>query len=240
MGYGDLHLPDQVPANQYVTFKGGKASASRGIGLTIDQGLELFEPDALRFALAAALPEQADTEISVEEIGRRINEELVATYGNLVNRVLSMVHKNGNGTVPQPGPFDADDQALLDTIDAALVTAAGHFDAIELRAALRDAMGAAQAVNAYLNAHEPWKTVKVDPERGLTQLFVALAAINGVRVAFAPFLPFTAARLDEILGVPDGWERVELVPGTPIARPEPLFAKIDLDELAARNEVASP
>ncbi len=240
MGYGDLHLPDNVAANQYVTFKGGKASASRGIGLTIEEGLELFEPDALRFALAAALPEQADTEISVEEIGRRINEELVATYGNLVNRVLSMVHANGKGAVPRPGPFEAADQELLDTIDAALVTAADHFDAVELRAALRDAMGAAQAVNTYLNAHEPWKVVKVDPERGLTQLFVALAAINGVRVAFAPFLPFTAARLDAILGVPDGWRRVELVPGTPIAKPQPLFTKLDLEELAARGEVPTP
>ena len=89
---GELHLPDNIPANQYVTFKGGKASASRGIGLTIEQGLELFQPDALRYALAAAFPEQADTEISVEQIAARINEELVATWGNLVNRVLSMVH----------------------------------------------------------------------------------------------------------------------------------------------------
>ena len=80
---GALHLPDDIPANQYVTFKGGKASASRGIGLTIGEGLERFQPDALRYALAAAFPEQADTEISEEQIGARINEELVATWGNL-------------------------------------------------------------------------------------------------------------------------------------------------------------
>ncbi len=232
MGAGNLHLPDNVPANQYVTFKGGKASASRGIGLTIEEGLDLFEPDALRFALAAALPEQSDTEISVEEIARRINEELVATYGNLVNRVLSMVHKNGEGAVPTPGAFTNDDQALLASVDAALSDAAAHFDAVELRAALRDGMAAAQAVNAYLNAKEPWKTVKSDREQGLTELFVALAAINGVRVAMSPFVPFTSAKLDALLGIPDGWQRVELVPGTPIPKPEPLFAKIDLDALA--------
>ncbi len=233
MGAGNLHLPDNVPANQYVTFKGGKASASRGIGLTIEQGLELFEPDALRFALAAALPEQSDTEISVEEIARRINEELVATYGNLVNRVLSMVHKNGDGAVPTPGVFTDDDHALLASVDDALVNAAAHFDAVELRAALRDGMAAAQAVNAYLNAREPWKTVKVDRERGLTELFVALAAINGVRVALSPFLPFTSSKLDALLGAPDGWQRVELKPGTSIPKPEPLFLKIDLDALEA-------
>ncbi len=236
MGAGNLHLPDNVPANQYVTFKGGKASASRGIGLTIEQGLDLFEPDALRFALAAALPEQSDTEISVEEIARRINEELVATYGNLVNRVLSMVHKNGEGAVPTPGEFTDDDHALLASVDAALDAAADHFDAVELRAALRDGMAAAQAVNGYLNAKEPWKTVKADRERGLTELFVALAAINGVRVALSPFLPFTSEKLDALLGQPDGWKRVELVPGTPIPKPIPLFAKVDLTEVEPETE----
>ncbi len=238
MGYGDLHLPDNVPANQYVTFKGGKASASRGIGLTIEQGLDLFEPDALRFALAAALPEQSDTEISVDEIGRRINEELVATWGNLVNRVWSMIHKNGNGAVPTPGEFTDADHALLATVDASLDKAADFFDAVELRAALREAMAAAQAVNAYLNATEPWKTVKADPERGLTQLFVALAAINGVRVGLSPFLPFTCARLDAALGAPVGWARVPLEPGTPISPPVPLFTKIDPAVLDAEGPVA--
>lgn len=230
LGYGGLHLPDNVPANQYVTFKGGKASASRGIGLTVAEGLAAFQPDALRFALAAALPEQADTEISADEIGRRINEELVATWGNLVNRVLSMIHRNGEGHVPEPGEFTEQDDALLTEVDAALERAAARFDAVELRAALREAMGAAQTVNAYLNAAEPWKTVKVDRERGLTQLFVALAAINGVRVAFAPFLPFSTDALNEILGPIDSWARVPLAPGTPIPAPTPLFAKVELSD----------
>jgi methionyl-tRNA synthetase len=94
MGYGGLNLPTNVPANQYVTFKGGKASASRGIGVTIGEALDRWQPDAIRFALAASLPEQSDTEISEDEIARRVNDELVATWGNLVNRVLSMTNKN--------------------------------------------------------------------------------------------------------------------------------------------------
>ncbi len=229
MGYGGLNLPTNVPANQYVTFKGGKASASRGIGMTIQDALDRFEPDSLRYALAASFPEQSDTEISEEEIARRVNEELVATWGNLVNRVLSMTHKNCDAQVLEPGPLTAEDEALLAGVDTALSDAAQHFDDAELRAALRTAMTAAQSVNTYLNATEPWKVIKVDLERGRTMLHVALSAINGVRVLFAPFLPFTSAQLSDVLGPIEAWERAPLRTGTPIAKPAPLFKKIELD-----------
>jgi methionyl-tRNA synthetase len=231
IGGHELHLPDNVPANQYVTFKGGKASASRGIGLTIEEGLDCFEPDSLRYALAANFPEQADTEISIEEIARRVNEELVATWGNLVNRVLSMIHNTCDAQIPEPGPLEPADQDLLDTIDAMLTTTAAHFDQVELRAALRAAMDGAQAANQYLNATEPWKLAKSDPERGRTVLFVALSAINGVKVALSPYLPFSSSVLDELLGHPTGWARDELLLGTAIPKPVPLFAKVDLDQM---------
>ncbi len=224
------HLPDNVPANQYVTFKGGKASASRGIGLTIEEGLDRFEPDALRYALAAAFPEQADTEISEDQIARRINDELVATWGNLVNRVLSMMYKTCDGAIPAPGELEPEDQELLATVDALLEKSAGHFEAVELRAALRSAMDGAQAANQYLNATEPWKLAKTDPDRAKTVLFVALSAINGVRVGLMPYLPFTSERLNEVLGVPSGWRRDELEVGRAIAKPQPLFAKVEITE----------
>jgi methionyl-tRNA synthetase len=230
MAYGGLELPTNVPANQYVTFKGGKASASRGIGLTIQEALDRFQPDAIRFALAAAFPEQADTEISEEEIARRVNEELVATWGNLVNRVLSMLHKNC-GQIPPAADRTDDDRLLLDSIDAALLAAGAQIEAVELRGALRSAMTAAQSVNAYLNATEPWRLMKTDAERGVGVLQVALSAINGVRVMFSPFLPFTCAQLDEILGVPSGWARDELTTGAPIAKPTPLFQKVEIGEV---------
>ncbi|MFT7599539.1 MAG: methionyl-tRNA synthetase [Acidimicrobiales bacterium] len=230
MAYGGLNLPTNVPANQYVTFKGGKASASRGIGLTIQEGLDTFQPDAIRYALAASFPEQSDTEISVEEIARRVNEELVATWGNLVNRVLSMTHKNCDGQIPQAGERTDDDLALLATIDDAFDQSAGHFRAVELRAALRTAMASAQAVNTYLNATEPWRLMKTDAERGVDVLQVALSAINGVRVLFAPFLPFSCADLDGILGATSGWHRSELETGRAIDKPTPLYRKIDLEQ----------
>lgn len=224
-----LHLPDDIPANQYVTFKGGKASASRGIGLTIAEGLDLFQSDALRYALAANFPEQSDTDISEDEIVRRINEELVATWGNLVNRVLSMVHRTCDAEIPEPGEFTAEDRELLSTIDDLLVAAGEQFERVELRAALRTAMDGAQAANQYLNSTEPWRLAKTDPERARTVLFVALSAINGARVMFSPYLPFSAAALDDILGVPSGWRRDDLVVGTPIPAPTPLFRKVEIE-----------
>jgi methionyl-tRNA synthetase len=236
MGAGDLQLPTNVPANQYVTFKGGKASSSRGIGLTIGDALEKFQPDAIRYALAAAFPEQADTEISEEEIARRVNEELVATWGNLVNRVLSMVHKNCDGQVPEPAERTDEDTALLAVVDQALVDAAAQFEAVELRAALREALSAAQAVNVYLNDTEPWRLMKTDEARAIAVLEVALSAINGVRVLFAPFLPFSCAAIEEVLGEVTAWERSPLVAGSAVPKPKPLFAKIDLEELAAAAE----
>lgn len=227
IGGKSLHLPDDIPANQYVTFKGGKASASRGVGLTITEGLEKYQPDALRYALAANFPEQADTEISNDEITRRINEELVANWGNLVNRVLAMTYKNAEQAIPSPGELTEDDNKLLQLVDSALETAASQFDQVELRAALRTAMEAAKETNKYLNATEPWKVIKEDHLRGLSILFVALSAINGIRVMFAPFLPFSTQELNLILGETKGWVRQDLNPGTPLAKPKPLFRKVE-------------
>ncbi len=230
IGAGKLHLPDDVPANQYVTFKGGKASASRGVGLTIDEGLALFEPDGLRYALAANFPEQADTEVSIESIARRINEELVANWGNLVNRVLSMLYNN-HGVQPTSGDRAAEDQALLDTVDETLVVCDQQFERVELRGALRTAMRGAQAINTYLNATEPWKLAKTDAKRSATVLATALDAINGIRVCFAPFLPFSSARLDEILGPLDG-----MVPQTSAAGHRDTKARAALCESRYRRD----
>ena len=236
LGYGGLNLPTDVPANQYVTFKGGKASASRGVGLTIGEGLDLFQADALRYALAASLPEQSDTDLSIDEIGRRINEELVATWGNLVNRVLSMVHSTCGGVVPAVGGRTADDLAVLATVDGALDVVTDLIERVELRAALRTGMDAAATVNAYLNATEPWKLARSDPERAQAVLGTALAAVAGVRVALSPYLPFSTVALDDELGPVDAWQRREPVPGSPIGKPVPLFAKVDVVELLAGDD----
>ena len=228
MAYGGLHLPDDVPANQYVTFKGGKASASRGVGMTIDDALAAFEPDSLRYALAAALPEHADTEISFDEIARRVNDELVATWGNLVNRVLTLAGRNLGDAVPEVPDRAPEDRAVLAGVDAALSASAAQLDRVELRAGLRTAMDAASLVNAYLNATEPWKLVRTDPARAAAVLVTAVEAVAGVRVGLAPYLPFSTAALDGLFGPVRAWGRPEVLAGTALSQPPPLFAKVEL------------
>lgn len=228
MGYGGLDLPTDVPANQYVTFKGGKASASRGVGLTIGAALELFEPDALRYALAANLPENSDVDLTAAEMARRINEELVATWGNLVHRVVSMTHRYFDGVVPPARPDDAD-KALLDGAEAALDAVAVDLDAVRLRNGLAGAMAFAQQTNAYLNAREPWKTAKDDPDRTGTSLATALTAVAACAVMLSPFLPVTSAQTLTMLGLTnDGWVVPEVKAGTRLGPPAPLFQKVEL------------
>jgi len=234
MGYGGLNLPTDVPANQYITFKGKKASKSQGVGRSIGWYAERLEPDSIRYAIASVLPEQNDTDLSDNEIIRRVNEELVATWGNLVNRVLSFTERNFEGKVPSPGPLTATDEALIAAVDKTLQTTAGHIEAIELRAGLRTAMDAASEVNAYLNAEEPWHVLKVDPGRAGTILWTAIQAISGIRVALAPYLPWTTGAVGEMLGLsPEvtAWERIPVAGGSGLGRVAPLFAKLEDDVL---------
>jgi methionyl-tRNA synthetase len=233
MGYGGLNLPTNVPANQYITFKGAKASKSMGVGQSIGWYAERLQPDALRYAIAAVLPEQQDTDLSDEEIIRRVNEELVATWGNLVNRVLTMTTQAFGGRVPQPGEILPSDQVMLDLAGGVLDRVAGEIEQVELRAGLRTAMEAATEVNAYLNSEEPWRVVKTDPGRAGTILWTAIQAISGIRVALTPYLPFSSARIGEMLGlaVVEEWSPVPVPGGGPLGVISPLFVKLEDDVL---------
>ncbi len=232
LGYSGLNLPTDVPANQYVTFKGGKASASRGVGLTVGEALDRFEPDALRYALAANLPETSDVDLTEDEMVRRINDELVATWGNLVNRVVSMTHRYFGGMVPAPADLDTADEALLAAVDTALEEGGRQLAAVRLRGALGAAMGAAQAANQYLSEKQPWATAKDDEARTATTLWVALQAISGIAAALGPYLPFTTRKVFTTLGleIPDSgprWLRLEVPANTRIGEAEPLYSKVE-------------
>ncbi len=233
MGYGGLNLPTDVPANQYITFRGAKASKSMGVGRSIGWYADRLEPDAIRYAIAAVLPEQNDTDLSDDQMIERINTELVANWGNLVNRVLSMTAKNFDGRVPESAP-GTDDLALIASVGAALDEVGRAIERVELRAGLRRLMEAASEVNAYLNANEPWKTVKVDRDRAATVLSSAIQAIASLRVGLAPYLPFTSARLGPMLGIDEEvteWAPVTIPAGTTLGDVEPLFTKLDTDAL---------
>ncbi len=232
MGYRGLNLPTDVPANQYVTFKGEKASKSQGVGEGLTTYLDRYQPDAIRYGLAANMPEQSDTDMTEAELIRRNNDELVATWGNLVNRVLAMTHKNFDGKVPQPGPLAPRDEALIADARAMVAEVGAQIEAVRLKAALMSAMTLAQTANAYLSDMEPWKTAKSDPERTATSLYTALCAINALKVALYPFLPFSSQKVHEYLGFDDAiedslWEARRPEAGTPLGQPEPLFRKIE-------------
>ncbi len=234
MGYSGLNLPTDIPANQFITFKGAKASKSKGIGQSALWYADRLEPDAIRYAVGSILPEQNDTDLSDDQIIARVNEELVATWGNLVNRVLSMSSRNFDGRVPMPDDLTDGDKALIELTDATLDQVSTHIEKVELRAGLRTGMKAAGEVNAYLNEQEPWKVIKTDPGRAGTVLWVAIQAISGIRVALAPYLPFSTTVLGEMLGLEaeiESWSRPEVAGGTPLNDVKPLFIKLDPDVL---------
>jgi methionyl-tRNA synthetase len=234
MGYGGLNLPTDVPANQYITFGGAKASKSRGVGRPLGWYLDHFEPDALRYALAQSLPESNDSDIADDEIVRRVNDELVATWGNLVNRVVSMTDRYFEGVVPQPGPLtETDEAAMQGRLDTLNEVSSLLYD-VKLRAGIARAMAGAQEANVYLNDLAPWTTSKTDMARTGTTLWVALQMIAANAVVLSPYLPGTSRRVLAALGSPvEGraptWEAPQVEAGSKLAELAPLFAKVDLE-----------
>jgi methionyl-tRNA synthetase len=228
IGHGGLNLPTNVPANQYVTFGGAKASKSAGVGRGVPEYLEVLQPDALRYALATVLPEQNDTEITDADIIRRINDELIANWGNLVNRVMAQVNKFFDGVLPDVGELDGVHAELLGRVDDGLVRVGELIEKVELRAALRAAMEISGEVNQYLYREEPWKTIKVDRDAAARSLVTSVQAIAGIAVALAPYLPFSTERLAGVLGVDLGvWERPQVPAGRRLEWSGALFTKLD-------------
>ena len=160
LGYGGLNLPHDVPANQYVTMSGSKASSSRNWAIWMPDYLDRHDPDPLRYALAATMPESSDTDFTWAEYLRRNNDELVARWGNLVHRVLTLTRRHFDGQAPAPpaSPTPAS-TALLARVDAAFGEVGEQIEAVHLRTALQSAMSVAQAANRFLDEREPWKTV---------------------------------------------------------------------------------
>ena len=234
LGYGDLELPYDVPATQYLTASGQKMSASKGGVPLLPDVLERYDPDPIRYYLCAAAPDSRDSEWSWAEFFRRNNDELVATYGNLVNRVLNPTYKNFEGKVPEPlvEHIGDDDRQLLADVRSAFDTVGDLIDRVKLKEALREVMALATKANVYLDKQEPWKTVKVDKDKAATAYYVALQALAALRILTAPFLPFSAQKLHLMLGYDgevsaESWEMRDLPPGQPLTQPAPLFKKYD-------------
>jgi methionyl-tRNA synthetase len=233
MGYDDsLNLPYDVPANEFLTIEGKKLSTSRNWAVWLPDYLARYEPDPLRYLLSINMPETADTDFSWREFVRRNNDELVATYGNLVHRVLTFVYRNFDGCVPTPGQFDNQDQTILNTAKDTLETIDSSLYGCHFREAIRAVMSLAQEANRYLDEKSPWKVIKENRQNAAKSLYTALSVISQLKTMLYPFLPFSSQKLHEYLGFTGnmedyGWKWQNLPPGQKLLPPQPLFSKLD-------------
>ena len=194
LGYEGLNLPTNVPANQYILVKGEKASASRGVGKSLDEYLNEWNPDSLRYALASVLPEQSDSEISEDEMIRRNNEELVAAWGNLVQRVFKQIQNNFE-KLNNIGPEEELDIKLLESVTNSYEQIGNQIEKVELKSALQESMKVVSTVNVYLNETEPWKVIKEDADRAYRILHTSLIAIDSCANLLYPFMPTTSNKV---------------------------------------------
>ncbi|MFW6069100.1 MAG: methionine--tRNA ligase [Chloroflexota bacterium] len=261
-----FNLPYDVPANEFMNMEGRKISGSQNWGVWMLDALERHDADPLRYYLTVTMPETRDSDWSWQGYVERNNNELVANWGNLVNRVLNMTQRYFDGTVPEAGELRDADKALLEEIDDGFQGVGTLLDNCKFRAAAGEAMALSTAVNQYLEEMSPWKTAKTDREATAKTLFTAIQAINGLKMLFAPILPFTSQRLHALLGEEgsifgeqrietyeeskrshvaltyDGstsrgtWRRETIPAGRPLPKPEPLFNK--LDQSVAEEELA--
>ena len=236
MGYDrGLLLPEDVPANEFLNLEGFKLSKSRNWAVWVPDYLEEFDPDPIRYVLSINMPESADTDFSWREFIRRNNDELVATYGNLVNRVLSFTYRSWDGRVPEPLPeqeMDTRSRALLAQADEVLDRVDISLGACHFRDGIRFAMDLARDANRYLEAQAPWKSIKTDVRASATALFVGMCVLSALKTVLYPYMPFSSDKVHRYLGfaghVQDaGWQVRRPAPGQALVKPEPLFAKLD-------------
>jgi len=232
MGCGGLNLPHDVPANEFLTIEGKKLSTSRNWAVWLPEYLSRYDPDPLRYLLSINMPENGDTDFSWREFLRRNNDELVATYGNLVNRVLTFVYKNFDGCVPEPGKLDKPGESIINSVRETLNNMDGLLSQCHFKQAIMAGMSLAHEANRYLDDKSPWKVIKEDRQAAATSLYVALNVICQLKTMLYPFLPFSSQKVHEYLGfagkIEDyGWDWQDLPPGQKLLEPKPLFVKLD-------------
>jgi methionyl-tRNA synthetase len=198
-----FNLPYDVPANQYLNLGGQKFSKSLGISLDAIDLVERYGPDAVRFYLTLIMPEQKDSDWSWSDFAQRNNSELLAKWGNLIQRVLSQIWRNFEGRIPQPADLTSADQAILARVEAAFDSVGEKLNAVRLRDALNEVLDLATATNQYLDFEAPWKTIKADRARAGTQLYVAARVIDSLSILFAPFMPALSEKARAQLGYTD-------------------------------------
>jgi methionyl-tRNA synthetase len=252
-----LNLPYDVPANEFLNLEGQKISGSRNWAVWGLDFLSRYDPDALRYYLTAIMPEARDAEWEWSGFVQHNNDELVATWGNLANRVLTFAYRNWEGRVPEPGGLRPQDHELIARIEGGFRIVGDLLAGVKLRAALGEAVALAAEANRYLDAQGPWFEVRQDKAQAAKTVFTALKAIDSLKILFAPFLPFSSETLHGYLGHegrlfgtqkietyhestrahealtydPAGamgrWSPSDLKPGQALREPAPLFKKLE-------------
>ena len=235
MAHGDYVLPLNVPSNEFLNLEGNKFSTSRNYAVWLNEYLEKYDPDSLRYTLASNMPETRDADFSWNDFQARHNNELADILGNFVNRTFTFISKYYDGAVPARGALDALDQEMIEQIARAAVEVGEQLDAFRFKEATRRFMDLARFANKYFNDQEPWKTRKSAPEKCATTLNLCAQAARSLAVLMSPFLPFGARKLWQMLqlsGTPEAatWEGIadlQLPAGHRLGKLEILYSKID-------------
>ncbi len=239
MAHGDFVLPDNVPANEFLNLEGNKLSTSRNYAVWLDDYLQKFNPDSLRYVLASNLPETRDTDFSWRDFQARHNNELADILGNFVNRTVTFAHKYFEGKVPPAGQPDTLDKELLERLEKAPQQLGKLIDSFQFKNYMREVMDLARFANKYFNDKEPWQTRKTDMASCGTTIHNCLQTVGALSVLLEPVLPFTSRKIWTMLRLGDThrWDefiRPVLKEGSPVGKPEILFTKIE-DEVIEKE-----
>ena len=239
--HGDYVLPDNVPSNEFLNLEGRKISTSKNWAVWLNEYLVDMpgKEDVLRYVLTANAPETKDNDFTWKDYQARNNNELVAVYGNFVNRALQLTKKYYDGIVPECGELTDNDRATLAEFKDVKQNLEALLDTFKFREAQKEAMNLARIGNKYIADEEPWKVVKTDPERVKTIIYISLQLTANLAIAFEPFLPFSSKRLREMINMDTfKWDELgstELLPsGKQLAAPALLFEKIEDDVIQAQ------
>ena len=239
--HGDYILPDNVPSNEFLNLENDKISTSRNWAVWLHEYLVDFpgKQDVLRYVLTANAPETKDNNFTWKDFQDRNNNELVAVYGNFVNRALQLTKKYFNGVVPECGELQEVDRKAIEEFKDVKQKVEALLDTFKFRDAQKEAMNLARIGNKYITDCEPWHVAKTDMERVKTILYLSLQLVANLEIAFEPFLPFSSARLREMLNVTDtDWAQLGstdlLKPGHQLGTPALLFEKIEDEAIEAQ------
>jgi len=265
IGYCDRVLPYDVPASEFMTLEGDKMSSSNNWAIWLPDIENRYQPDQIRYYLAANSPESRDSNWSWSDFIRRNNDELLGTWGNLAHRVLTLAWRNFGG-VPEPGELREPDRRLLTISAEAFGKVGGLIEAVKLKAALQEALAVAQRANQYLSEEQPWALINTDRSRAAAVIYTGLVVVDWLKTLLCPFLPHSSQRLHELLGYedviapfpkiervvdPNGrerpvlsgdygavnrWEPIPIPIGQSLRPPAPLFPKLEESVIEVERE----